>query len=64
MLVVVVETMYWTLGWVCLLVANIVSFADVVMFQHHSWKLDSEARGQADAHQCGHVSSSWLETRW
>ena len=26
--------------------ANIVSFADVVMFHHHSWKLDGEAGGR------------------
>ena len=43
-----VVTMCWTLGWVCLLVAEVVDSADEVMFHHLSWESDGETRGGKD----------------
>ena len=41
-----IVTMCWTLGWVCLLVAKVANFPDVVMFHYLSWERDSKTWGE------------------
>ena len=49
-----VATMCWTLGWVCLPVAKVVSSADAVMFHHCSWEPDGGTWGERKADACHH----------
>ena len=57
---IVVETMCWTLGWVCLLVANNFSFANVAMFHYHGQRPDGDLQGGRYVTTPPHFSTSYV----